>query len=81
MAAADLVIISPDRAVFRDMLDRFDDPDEHVEIRLDRRRGERRGDPASSMNRERRGSDRRTFDVSEALRTAGWVVIPATQRS
>ena len=82
MIDRDLVIVAPVRAAFRDLLGRFDNTDEHVEICLDRRRGERRRAPASCASEEqRRRRDRRTLDVSEPLRTAGWVVIPAAQRS
>ena len=78
----DLVIVAPVRAAFRDLLQRFDNTDEHVEICLDRRRGERRlASDSSASEVQRRRRDRRTFDVSEPLRTAGWVVIPAVQRS
>jgi hypothetical protein len=77
----DLVIIAPDPTVFRDLLDRFDTTDAQIEIRLDRRRAERRRDLGSVLREQRRGQDRRTRDVSEPLRTVGWVMIPADQRS
>jgi hypothetical protein len=76
-----LVIVVPDRAAFRDILSHFDDADEHVEICLDRRRGERRCAQGSSISERRRRRDRRTLDVSEPLRTTGWVIIPAARRA
>ena len=75
----DLVIIDPQRASFRHLLERFQDDDELVEIHIERRRGERRRDP-DSVGQERRRSDRRTLDVTDSLRSAGFALIPASQR-
>jgi hypothetical protein len=80
MIVQDLVIVVPDRAAFRDVLNHFDATDESVEIHLDRRRGERRRAAESPINPGRRKRERRTLDVSESLRTAGWVIVPAAQR-
>ena len=79
MSSYDLVIIAPERASFRHLMDRFADEDELVEIHLERRRRERRRASESSAN-ERRRRDRRSLDVSESLRTTGFAVIPASQR-
>jgi hypothetical protein len=81
LTVPDLVIVVPDRAAFRDILNHFDDADEHVDICLDRRRGERRHAPGSSVSERRRRRDRRTLDVSEPLQTTGWVIIPAARRA
>ena len=81
VSGRDLVIIAPDPTVFRDLLHRFEATDAQVEIRLDRRRNERRRGPGSSARAERRLHDRRLRDVTEPLRTTGWVVIPAAQRA
>ena len=78
----DLVIVTPERAAFQDLLEQLGDTDERVEIRLDRRRGERRHAQESSASEERRRrEDRRRLDLSEPLRRAGWVLIPAARRS
>ena len=77
----DLVIVIPERAAFQDVLEQLGDTDERIEIRLDRRRGERRHAQESSASGERRRrEDRRTLDLSEPLRSAGWVLIPAAAR-
>ena len=81
MIVSNLVIVVADRAAFRDVLNHFDATDEYVDICLDRRRGERRRAQEAPATDRRRRSDRRSFDVTEPLRTAGWVVIPARQRS
>jgi hypothetical protein len=76
----DLLIIASERADFFDVVQRFRDT-ASVEVRLDRRRGERRRAPQFSTSEERRRHDRRALDVSEQLRTVGWVFIPGAQRS
>ena len=76
----DLLIIASERADFFDVVQRFRDT-ASVEVRLDRRRGERRRAPQSPTSEERRRHDRRELDVSEQLRTVGWVFIPGSQRS
>jgi hypothetical protein len=81
LTGRDLVIVAPDRGAFRDLLHRFDDTDEHLEICLDRRRGERRRSEESSISEGRRRRERRSIDVSQPLRATGWVIIPAAQRS
>lgn len=81
MNAYDLVIIAPERASFRHLMERFEDQDELVEIHLERRRGERRGASGSSLSEDRRRRDRRALDISESLRTAGFALVPASQRS
>ena len=81
----DLLIVARDRVGIHDVLQRFGDTAANVEIRLDRRRGERRGErhhaSASPGGRERRRRDRRAFDVNHQLQGDGWAFIPATQRS
>jgi hypothetical protein len=77
----DLAIVTPERAAFEDLLEQLGDTDDRVEIRLDRRRGERRHAEESAASEERRRrQDRRTLDLSEPLRKAGWVLIPAAAR-
>ena len=77
----DLVIIAPDRATSSDVERIFGAPEGSLDIRFDRRRGERRQAdrlPASEERRQRR--DRRKLNVSERLRTVGWVLVFAEQR-
>jgi hypothetical protein len=74
----DLLIISRDSVGVPEVVQRFGDIGARVEIRVDQRQGE----PAnSSASDERRRRDRRARDVSERLRTAGWVFVPGAQRS
>jgi len=75
----DLVIIARDRIGIHDVVRHLGESS-RVEIRLDGRRRERRRAPPSSTGEERRRSDRRALDVSEELRTAGWVFISAADR-
>ena len=72
----DLLIIARERVV----VPRFSQMASSVEIRLDSRRIERRRAPVGISADERRRRDRRALDVSEQLRAAGWVFIPAAQR-
>jgi hypothetical protein len=72
----DLLIIARERVV----VPRFSQMAASVEIRLDSRRMERRRVPAGISAEERRRRDRRALDVSDQLRAAGWVFIPAAQR-
>jgi hypothetical protein len=76
-----LVIIAPDRATSSDVESIFNAPEGSFEIRFDRRRGERRqaDRPAREERRQRR--DRRKLNVGERLRTVGWVLVFAEQRS
>ena len=77
----DLVIIAPDRATSSDVESIFNAPEGSLEIRFDRRRGERRQAdrlPAREERRQRR--DRRKLNVSERMRTVGWVLVFAEQR-
>ena len=75
----DLLIITP-AAAFREVEEVIGESD--FEVHLDRRRGDRRRARASASVGEerRRRHDRRKVDVSEPLRVAGWVLIPAEQR-
>ena len=77
---SDLLIIASERTAFFEVLQRFPDT-ASVEVRLDRRRRERRRTLQPSTSEERRRLDRRALDVSDLLRTVGWVFIPAAQRS
>ena len=74
----DLLVIASERADFFDVLQRFPGSTS-VEVRLDRRRGERRRDGAV-VGDDRRRQDRRQRRIDEELRTVGWVFIPADQR-
>ena len=76
----DLIIIAPDRVDMRDLVDRFPDMAARYDVLIDRRWRERRSAEPASAGAERRRQDRRRLDVSERLRTNGWVVIPAAQR-
>jgi hypothetical protein len=76
----DLLIVARQRVAFFDVVQRFDRAAD-VEIRLDRRRMERRRAPEPGTSEERRRRDRRALDVSEQLRSVGWILIPAAQRS
>jgi hypothetical protein len=78
-AADDLLVIASERTDFFDVLQRFPGTSS-VEVRLDRRRGQRRREPSATVSDERRQQDRRRRDVDEELRTVGWVFIPADQR-
>jgi hypothetical protein len=72
----DLLILARERVVVQG----FGGTAASVEIRLDSRRMERRRARESSASEERRQRDRRAFDVSDQLRTVGWVFISATHR-
>jgi hypothetical protein len=76
VADPDLLIIARERVVVQ----RFGEMAANVEIRLDTRRMERRRAPLPGANEERRRRDRRAMDVSNQLRTVGWVFIAAAQR-
>jgi hypothetical protein len=77
--ALDLIVVAPELVVFEDVLQRLDEIGGHAEVLLDRRRAERRNS-ASTTAEERRRSDRRTIDIGEPLRAAGWALICADQR-
>ena len=76
----DLPIITRERVAFCDVAQRFSGTS-RVEIRLDRRHGERRRAPHGSSSDERRRRDRRAPQVDDELRTVGWGFIPATHRA
>lgn len=76
----DLLIVARQRLDFFDVVQRFDRAT-NLEIRLDGRRMERRRAPEPGASEERRRRDRRALDVSEHLRTAGWILIPGAQRA
>jgi hypothetical protein len=79
-AQHDLLIIASARADFFDVLQHFPDS-VSIEVRLNRRRGQRRRTREPSTSDERRRRDRRAIDVSEELRVVGWVFIPAAERN
>lgn len=80
LAPNDLLIIASARTDFFDVLQHFPDS-ASIEVRLDRRRGPRRRTPEILTSDERRRRDRRSLDVSEELRTVGWVFVPAAERN
>ena len=80
-ATDDLLIIASARADFFDVVQRIRADSVSVEVRLDRRRGERRRAADAAPRDERRRADRRSRDVSEELERVGWVFIPAAERS
>ena len=77
----DLLIIASARVHFFDVVRRFPES-VSLEVRLDRRHGQRRRstDPAAAGD-ERRRRDRRTRDISDQLRTVGWAFVPASERN
>jgi hypothetical protein len=77
----DLLIIASARADFFDIVRRFPDA-VSLEVRLDRRHGQRRrfADAAAASD-ERRRRDRRARDISYQLRTVGWAFVPASERN
>jgi len=78
----DLVIIAPHQATSSEVDRIFSGPEGSFEIHFERRRGERRQADRSSAREERRQRhDRRKLDVSERLRTVGWVLVFAEQRT
>ena len=77
----ELLIIERARADFFNVVQRFPNA-ASLEVRLDRRRGQRRRstDPAAASH-ERRRRDRRACDISDQLRTDGWAFVPALERN
>ena len=80
MPVIDLLIIADRRADLFNVVRRIREHSPGVEVRLDGRRGERRQSGEVAAGEERRRRERRTRDVSEALRTIGWAFIPAMER-
>ena len=78
-APEDLLIITRERIAFYDVAQHFSTT-ARVEIRLDRRHGERRRAPDASAGGERRRRDRRALHVDDELRRVGWVFVPAAHR-
>ena len=77
---ADLLILSNACTDFFELVQRFPDA-AALEVRLDRRHGQRRPtDPATPSDDQRR-RDRRERDVNEQLRTVGWAFVPAAVRA
>ena len=76
----DLLIVSDPRTDFFALVARFPDA-ASLEVRLDRRHGQRRRSmaPATPSDDQRR-RDRRARDIREQLRTAGWAFVPAAER-
>jgi hypothetical protein len=68
------MIVRLQHASLADLVDRFPDLKQRYEVVTDRR--QRRSDADPAMQRH----DRRRTDVSERLRTDGWVVVPAARR-
>ena len=79
MNALDLIVVAPELVVFEDVLQRLEEIGGHAEVLLDRRRAERRSSVATASE-ERRRSDRRTLDIAEPLRAAGWALVPGDER-
>jgi DNA-binding response OmpR family regulator len=77
----DLLIIARESVGVPEVVQRFGDIGARVEIRVDQRHGEGWRPANSSAGDGRRRRDRRARDVSERLRTAGWVFVPGAQRS
>jgi hypothetical protein len=68
----DLLIVAKDRPMLYDAFRRMSAGDADIEITVDRR--ERAGSPPPSV------LERRRLDVSEALKTTGWAVVPGRAR-
>jgi hypothetical protein len=77
--ALDLIVVAPELVVFEDFLQHLDEIGGHAEVILDRRRAERRSSVATASE-ERRRSDRRTLDIAEPLRAAGWALVSGDVR-
>ena len=75
-----LIILASDRVAVDDVVHRVPDADAGYEIVIDRRWHERRRAKKPETPAERRGPDRRQRDVRDALRSDGYVFIPAEQR-
>ena len=73
-----LIIVAPDRAAVAEIDALLGESD--FEIHLDRRQGERRTARGGMNEERRRGRDRRSLDVSAALQTTGWALIPPALR-
>ncbi len=73
-----LVIALPDCRYVADLV-RRQFPAEDVEVIVDRRRGERRRDPAVLGPEDRRSRDRRQHDIRAELRATGWAIIRRSQ--
>jgi hypothetical protein len=74
----DLLIVSRDRIGLYETVRHS--PHENVEVRLDRRLGDRRA-RFIPVGDERRRRDRRTRDVAGELARFGWALVPAADRS
>jgi len=77
----DLLIVARERVGIHDVIQRFGDSAARVDIRLDLRRGQRRGGALGLPIEERRRRDRRALDVTDQLRTDGWAFVPAVHRA
>jgi len=80
LQARDLLVLARERSGLYDAVQRLSDFS-GVEIRIDGRRTERRRASHASLSEERRQRDRRALQVSNQLRTDGWVFVPAADRS
>jgi hypothetical protein len=85
-ASKDLLLVARDRVGIHDVLQRFGITAANGEIRLDRRRGERRRGVSRRRSAfkgrlERLRADRRAFDVNHQLQRNGWAFIAAIHRS
>src|SRR5919198_1375847 len=69
----DLLIVARGHAHTGDIMQRYGDIGARLELFVDRRHGERRRAGHGARD-ERRRQDRRERDVSERLRTAGWIL-------
>ncbi len=78
-AQNDLLIIASAQMDFFEVLRRVPGTTS-VEVRLDRRRQQRRQTPESATRDERRRRDRRMRDVSDQLSRVGWAFVPGSER-
>ena len=81
LVSHDLLIVASAGADFFDVVRHFPHA-VSLEVRLDRRHGQRRrfAHPAETSD-ERRRRDRRARDISDQLSTVGWAFVPASERN
>jgi hypothetical protein len=77
---ADLLILSSACTDFFELVQRFPDP-AGLEVRLDRRVGQRRPSTDPATPSDDRRLDRRARDIRDQLRTVGWAFVPGAGRA
>ena len=77
----DLIVVFLERVTLPQLLARFPDLTTDYDTVVDRRTRPRRRAETSPPGVERRQGDRRVFEITRMLRTAGWAIVPATRRT